>query len=289
MPNKVFISHAGSDLPKAVEIAGILSQSRIEVLLDSAKIEPGDSLIAFMEKALTECDYCLLLWSKAASQRAWVQLEWEAALYKTIRESRRFLLVGRLEDHMLPALLGPRLMVELFPQLSPGIDKLISLWRNDNTAAELSGRPLGLPTSPLEGDQAGETVYITSELFGMTTPLRVSLNTPSGIHLDRIVSSIGLPTQYNYEGRFGMRMHYRFSHEGKILARSKSLASQGVREGGVLWLEVEIKPFSAITPVEGQWASATFRSSLIDAGRNAARDEILTAVNNAGLGVRLRI
>jgi hypothetical protein len=87
-----------------------------------------------MEKALSRSDYCLLLWSRTAAQRSWVKIEWEAALYRTVEESRHFLVIGRLEPWPLPVLLRPRLLIELFPELRPGVDELIDIWRKDSVA-----------------------------------------------------------------------------------------------------------------------------------------------------------
>lgn len=121
MAKHVFISHAGSDSPAALEIAKQLTDGGLEITIDREELRGGDSFLSFMEQALSACDFCLLLWSKAASQGKYVQVEWEAALYRTLEESRRFLVIARLEDYPLPALLGPRLRVELFPDRAPDV------------------------------------------------------------------------------------------------------------------------------------------------------------------------
>src|SRR6185369_3885942 len=116
---------------KAREVASLLSEAGLAAKLDREELSLGDSFLNFMESGLTECDYCLLLWSEAASRRAWVQVEWEAAFYRSVTEKRAFLVVGRLQEYKLPALLAPRLMVDLFPEARPGVGLLIKTWRDD--------------------------------------------------------------------------------------------------------------------------------------------------------------
>lgn len=285
--SKVFISHAGADSERALEVARLLEEAGLCAVVDRRLNKPGDDFLNFMERALTECDYCLLLWSAAASQRAWVRVEWEAALYRAVQESRRFLIVGRLEPHPPPALLAPRLSIDLFPQLRPGIDELINLWREDSLASGESGRPVGRAAVNID-DGEGETVYVTSDLFGLTIPVRLTLGVPSGVHLDKIISAARLPRQFDYDGRVGVRMEYRFTHGGKRLARDKSLAAQGVERGSVLWLEVEMTPFHAVPPVEGGLGSAVFRGGGSGKGELAfavrrAHESLLAAMALAGL------
>jgi hypothetical protein len=288
MPGKVFISHAGPDTPQAMKVAEVLSYVGIDIVLDREEVKPGNNFIRFMETALTECDYCLLLWSQVAAQREWVQIEWEAALYRTVQRSQTFLVVGRLELYPLPLLLAPRRAADLFPTLHPGIDELIQLWRDDSTAAEMSDRRIGPANVPLEEDKNGETVYITSDLFALTMPLQLDLTLPVGIHLDRLITYLKLPRQFDYEGRLGIRYEYRLVQDGTALVRGKSLAIQGVKYGSILWLEVEMMPFAAITPTQGELVSATFRGdekTERTQAKKAARNQLLTSISSVGLGI----
>jgi hypothetical protein len=287
MAEQVFISHAGPDLPRAKEVALTLEQAEIGVVLDRRVNRPGDDFMHFMEKALTECDYCLLLWSKAAAEREWVQLEWEAALHRAIKEARRFLIAARLEDHPLPTLLAPRLFVEFFPSLHPGIDQFIAMCLEDRAAAKSSGRPVGQATIVVNEDQGGETIYITSELFQRTMPLKVSMDAPSGVFVDRLVSDLKLPRQHDYQGVIGVQYEYKLVYQNHPLARQLSFKSQGIRTNSIVWLEVKMKPFASRPPVEGAITTATFRggSDQDDAeAHQEARRTLMTALTRAGLG-----
>jgi hypothetical protein len=289
----VFISHAGADSERAAAVAGILTVAGIDVRFDRRELRFGDSFLSFMESGLAQSDYCLLLWSRSASATPWVQLEWESALYRSIQEKRAFLVAGRLEETALPALLAPRLRVDLFPELQPGIGHLISTWRADREAEAVTQRPVaGSPIA--EPDDVGRsTVYVTSDAFGITVPLEVDIDAPAGVVLDRIVNRAGLPKVWQFEGRIGVRFTYTLMKDARTLDRARSLSSQNVGEKSVLWLKTQLSPFSESTPIEGALGSATFRSA--GAFDNspadpmaAARGQYLSAISRAGLGVRAR-
>lgn len=290
MSASIFISHAGENSDQAREVAGLLSEAGLEAKLDRHELGPGDSFLNFMESGLSDCDYCLLLWSEAASRRGWVRAEWEAAFYRSVTEARAFLVVGRLEEYKLPALLAPRLMIDFFPEAQPGMGVLIKTWRDDRTAEGASQRPVSPPLVRVEDDERGETLYVSSELFGRTLPIRLALDTPTGVHVERVVSAMGLPRQFDYQGRIGFRLNYKLAMGERSLFNHLSLDAQGVRPKNLLWLEVEMSPFAATTPISGDLTPVAFRSGAdegldLDELLNLARDDVKAAASRAGMGL----
>jgi len=285
MPQQVFISHAGTDSDPAGNVARALERAGIHPVLDRDVNRPGSDFMDFMERALGECDYCLLLWSQAAAARPWVQLEWEAALYRAIAEARRFLVAARLEEHPLPKLLAPRLSIELFPALSPGLDQFIGMCAGDRAASEATGRPVAQPTTRVAQDEQGDTIYVTSELFQLTQPLKIAMSAPAGVLLDRLIQQLNLPRQQDVRGVIGIRYDYRLVFDGRRLARNEGLVSQDVRPLAVLQFEVEPTMFSVGAPVDGI-AKTTFRDGpdeRVEALEEAKR-LLKSAVQRAGLG-----
>jgi TIR domain len=288
MTSTVFISHAGADAKRAADVAGILTQSDIQTRFDRADLTLGDSFLTFMNEALNTSDYCLLLWSQQASATPWVELEWEAALYRSVREKRSFLVIGRLEEVDVPALLAPRLRIDLFPALDPGMSTLVNTWRADRAAESDSGKSVGAPWAEnLPALEGAATVYIDSEEFGMTAPMGVKLEEPAGAFLDRVVTSFGLPRELSYAGKLGTRFSYRLFDKDSMLERTRSLAEQGITSGRVLTLETTATPFSTSAPVRGQLSPTVFRSGP-SADQNAvladAMKDYRAAVARAGLG-----
>jgi TIR domain len=288
MASTVFISHAGGDSPRAAEVARALEIADIRTRLDRAELTLGASFLTFMNQALTTSDYCLLLWSARAAATPWVQMEWEAALYRTVREKRSFLVVGRLEDTNVPPLLEPRLRVDLFPALEPGVSALVSAWRSDRAAEQQTGKPVAAASTGTQppGDRP-HTLYLDSEQFRMTTPISVSLDEPAGAVLDRVVASLGLPQELSHGGMLGVRFSYQLIAGDQVLARAKPLAMQGVKDGQVLTLQTTMAPFSTADPVTGELTAAVFRGegggADVKVALRQASKEYQQAVARAGL------
>jgi hypothetical protein len=261
MARIVFVSHAGADWPRVQAVADRLRQGAIEPLVDPEELDLGDSFLAFMERSLRRAHYCLLLWSAAAARSPWVQVEWEAAFHRTISESQRFLVVGRLDDHPVPELLRPRLQVRLFPDLQAGVDEVIELCRRDEQAESEGMRPvfaLRADDTPAAG---GVPVYISSELFGRTFPWRVDPAWPAALLVERLVAALGLPTTLEHEGRVGCRLRYGLALGERALVPEQPLSPQGVKAHDLLWLTTAVEPFAAATPLAGSLSGATFRDS----------------------------
>lgn len=264
----VFISHAGSNRAEAGRVRDLLQASNLEVRLDVNEVQPGVSFVAFMESALSRSDYCLLLWSQAAGESKWVRVEWEAALHRAVSDAPGFLVVCRLENHEVPALLRPRLFVDLFPQLEPGVDRVLTLLKDDAAAGELTNRPVAKPKTALTDEGDGARIYITSKLFGRTFPIRVPLTMPVVAVIDKVVSGLELPREMPGGHGVGLRFDYGLATEQGTLVDTKSLGDQGIGENGVLWLETTVGPFSGTQPVRTSEGRATFRSAARVANRN---------------------
>lgn len=290
MSKVVFISHAGTDFAKAVAVANFLRQADIEARYGRTELCIGDSFLTFIESALTDADYCLLLWSQSAAQTEWVRLEWESALYKSVVEKRSFLIVGRIEDVALPALLSPRIAVDLFPDLELGIGQIIHAWRADRETEAKTGRLVASPSLVDSALRGQATLYVTSDLFGITVPVRANLEEPAGVYVDKIVSTFGLPRVFNHAGRLGINFEYRFIHNYKPLERAKPLLAQGIKNMGILWLETTIMPYAQTEASRGTIRPIVFRGNACSSKKQRekvealAREAFVAAVERNGLG-----
>jgi TIR domain len=285
MSGRVFISHAGADAHAAHAVAECLRSAGLAPLLDRERIGAGDSFLSFMEDALATSDYFLLLWSSNAASRKWVQIEWEAALHRSVSDARGFLVVGRLDPQPLPILLAPRLFVDLHPELMPGLAELVRMWREDLRAEEQSGRPVASNQSLSQPDTGGVPVYITSELFGVVVPVSIDLSVPAGVVLLNVTERLSLPRSLDHQGVVGVRFDYRLLLNQLPLDIGTSLEGQGVKAGSVLLLECNMRPFAAKAPQSGTLEAVTFRSGSPEfrALRSAQR-RLAAAVLAADLG-----
>ena len=288
MPSTVFISHAGADAAPAAQVAALLAKANISARFDRAELTLGDSFLTFMNDALSTSDYCLLLWSKPASVTPWVEAEWQAAFHRSVREKRAFLVVGRLEALDVPALLAPRLRVDLFPAIAPGVSRLVDAWAADRRAETLTGKPVGAArTEDGAAVEQPDTVYISSEAFQITTPMTVRLEEPAGAVLDRVIAAHRLPRELSHGGTLGVRFSYQLLDDEVPLVRSKSLGAQGITNGRVLTLQTTMTSFSSIEPAHGQLSGAVFRGGPDDGAVAAALRSALAgyrdALSRAGL------
>ena len=287
--SQVFISHAGADSDRASSVASMLSAAGVDTRFDRERLSLGDSFLSFMEEALQTSSYCLLLWSQAAASSPWVTMEWESALVRSVREKRGFLLLGRLEDVATPALLAPRLWVDLFPELEPGVRQVLETWKRDRDAENVSMKPVGSPTSPPPNVENGRSVYVTSELFGVAVPMTLSPTQPAAALVEELVSHFELPRLWQHDGRIGVKFSYSFEHGLQRLPPTSTLADAGVPENAVLTLLAKMNPFAAEPAAEGKLTSAAFRSALGDTPRAmsnsevAARAMLRSAIRQAGL------
>jgi hypothetical protein len=289
LARQVFVSHAGADSARAAGVADILTGCGIDVRLDRRELCLGDSFLSFMNSALADSDYCLLLWSQNAAKTPWVQMEWESALYRSVEEKRAFLVTGRLEDAALPPLLAPRLRVDLFPELQPGIGQIVTTWLADRDAESVTQRAVAASPIADPHDAEPNTVYVTSEAFGITVPVRVDLNAPAGLLLDRIVARAALPKVWQHDGKIGVRFSYTLMNGDQALDRAKSLATQNVADRSVLWLKTRMSSFSDASPLQGSGLDVTFRAPTVSSPDNPdamvrAREMYLAAIRQARLG-----
>lgn len=239
----------------------MLQASGMAVRVDVSEVQPGTNFVAFMESALGQSDYFLLLWSRAARDSRWVALEWESALHRAVSDSPGFLIVGRLENVDMPVLLRSRLSVDLYPQILPGLQRVIAALKSDASAADQTNLPVVKPRIAMDDDADGARIYVTSKLFGKTFPLRVRLNTPALVVADRVVTLLGLARETTAFNGIGMRFEYALATDTGPLRDTATLEQQGIVENCVLWLETTPTMIAGLEPVRTVDGRATYRSA----------------------------
>lgn len=271
---RVFVSHASADLSKVAIIDERLRAAGASTRLDRSDLQNGQSFVRFMSEGVSDVDHFLLLWSRAAASSPWVAVEWEAALVRAVEERRAFLWLARLEEVELPAVLKPRRYTDLFPSLEPGLTELTKTIEADATAARSKGRPI-VPGSCL-AQQDGRSVYLSSQLFGVTLWITLAPTLPSLALLDRIIGQLDLPRRVAYGDRIGMLFEYTLVHENKKLDAVETLDSRQIRDGAILELEVRAIPFAASSPIAGAMETTLFRT-IPQAELHAEAERVLRA------------
>jgi hypothetical protein len=209
-----------------------------------------------------------------------LELEWEAALVRSVREKRGFLVVAKLEPVQVPALLAPRLYVDLFPELEAGLAPLVATWQTDRAVAQACNKPVADIRVPSDSPAAPDEIYLMSDLFAIAVPWAVDLDAPAAILLAQVVRRLGLPAQVDHAGRIGLRMSYRLAHDKRPLAAEPALREQGIQARAVVRLETAVQPFAASGSADGgAFDSWLFRKA------SEAPPALRAAIGKAGAGL----
>ena len=123
---KVFISHSWEDNDISRKLAEYLKRDGADIWIDYTRIHGGDSLPRRISEALEWCDTLILLWSKAAKESYYVNLEWENAL-----DMRKVIIPCPLDETNRPAILRRCLFIDFknfdsgYRQLAYALDLVI--------------------------------------------------------------------------------------------------------------------------------------------------------------------
>ncbi len=104
---KVFISHSWEDNEVSRKLAEYLKRDGADIWIDYTRIHGGDSLPRRISEALEWCDTLILIWSKAAKDSYYVNLEWENAL-----DLRKIIIPCLLDETKRPAILCRCLFID---------------------------------------------------------------------------------------------------------------------------------------------------------------------------------
>jgi hypothetical protein len=102
---KVFLSHSHPDKPFVRQLAADLNAFGVQVWLDEAEINVGDSLIEKISTAIDNVDYLAVVLSPHSISSRWVQEELEQALGLQVAGRQLRVLPILLEDCQVPGFL----------------------------------------------------------------------------------------------------------------------------------------------------------------------------------------
>ncbi len=113
----IFLSHNHKDKTLVRQIAETLEKvyEQDKVFYDEWSIQPGDSIIQQMNEGLTICKYFFFFVSKNSLMSKMVELEWQSALVKKVKENIAFVPV-RIDNCIIPQILANTLYIDLFTQ-----------------------------------------------------------------------------------------------------------------------------------------------------------------------------
>ncbi len=254
---RVFLSFAGKDRLTAERFRRDLSECEIEAFV----FPPGGNIVLDINRALTQSDYFVLLWSQASRDRPWVDAEWSAAFVRELQERRSFLFIVRLDTTPLPPLLAPRQYLDAFDgDWDELVRELAATWRRDIAVGE---PVLPAPQSPATDNgevQRTIVLYVRNRALSVAHTVVVPEES-TGQDLEGLVrDALALPDiEEKFDGMIGMRFYYRLMSAGKqISVDSGRLVDSHIMNGSTIDLEVQIESFGP----DGKSPIVTYRQGV---------------------------
>jgi len=237
----VFLSFSGTDRGVAEKLADDLREYGIDARLDR-QVEPGSNWVLWINDALTQSDYYVLLWSAATRDRPWVDEEWSNALIRQLSGRRSFLFIIRLDDSPLPVMLAARQCLDAAHRpWGEVVSDLVSAWGR--------GTATGAPALPAPrvttGQAIAPTVLITvrNRALSFAIVLAVPETVVAADLIGLVRARLDLPDeQVGFGGRVGVRFRYQLVVDGGPLPATSADALR-LTDGCVVELEVSVEPF----------------------------------------------
>lgn len=235
-----------------------LRQDLKEHDIEAFVFPPGGNLVLDINRALTQSDYFVLLWSQASRDRPWVDAEWSAAFARELQERRSFLFIVRLDMTPLPPLLAPRQYVDAFDNnWGELVSELAAIWHRDRAVGD---SVLPAPHSAVQDiDKTQKTIvlYVRNRALSAAHTVVVPAES-TGRDLESLVrNALALPDIVEeFDGAIGMRFYYRLKNaETQILVDSGKLVDSDIVDGSTIDLEVQVEAFGP----EGKSPISTYR------------------------------
>ena len=106
-----FISYSHADVEWVKDFARRLADEGLRVARDEVFLQPGDSVVHGIERAIRDSAHGILVFSPASVSSGWVRQEYSALMRRSIEEGQRFIpvIIGDVE---LPEFAATRLAVD---------------------------------------------------------------------------------------------------------------------------------------------------------------------------------
>ena len=121
----VFISHRGSDVGPAEQLAGEIRAAGHSVWLDEWELQVGDSIVGQMNAGLSGSTYVVLCYSSQGVEAPWMSREWMSALARQLGGANVKLLPVILTGGTPPAILADIKYVDLTKDWASGVQQLL--------------------------------------------------------------------------------------------------------------------------------------------------------------------
>lgn len=131
----IFLSHNYNDKAIVEPIASRLKDAYGEekIFYDTWTIKPGDNIIDRMNSGIENASYFFYFISKNSLKSKMVDLEWQTALYKKIKENIKFIPI-KIDNSIPPAILLSTLYIDMYNVgFEAGLRQMFDVINNTNS------------------------------------------------------------------------------------------------------------------------------------------------------------
>lgn len=173
--NHIFVSHAKPDRDAASTLAEHLRNAGHETKVDTQDLGLGQDAIEFMNDAITDAAFVVILFSRDTPDALWQKTEINAALWNELQQDGGRCIVVRLDDTPLPPLLGTRVYARLDPTDPASLQTVVE----QICAATVDGSPASsIVSRAFRSDSTNPFRHLRAEFFEVEPELHARTFAP---------------------------------------------------------------------------------------------------------------
>lgn len=129
----LFLCHASEDKPFAARLVSELDRRALHAWFDQREILVGDSIVAKINEALSQCCYVVVLLSPHSVRKPWVARELNSSLMRQLADEGIQVLPVLLEDCQIPPLLADVKYADFRNSFDRGLSDLLAAIRDQES------------------------------------------------------------------------------------------------------------------------------------------------------------
>lgn len=224
---RVFLSHSSKDAPQVDRIRERLLAAGFAPWMDRYEVLVGDPVAGKIDEALRDCEFVVVVLSRASVASGWVQKEWQARIGDEAISRECIILPVRLDDCDVPLLLGDKRCADLSTSFDAGLDELVR-----SLEGHLDRRVTSNNGAPLQAARPGWVAEVPPKEGrrpldrGVATRLSVWLEpapTLNGRELDTVLCRIPVPS-------IRQRLPTAVLFRGSMTARADGVFREHIRQ-----------------------------------------------------------
>lgn len=133
---RCFVSHSHEDKNFVRQLVDDLKHEGLDIFFDEYELYPGDSIVQKISQAISECDYFIVVLSRASVKSKWVMAELDAALMEQYSNEGVLVVPVLKEESEVPVLLRSRVWADFRSDYTNGFSSLLEVLKIESLPVE---------------------------------------------------------------------------------------------------------------------------------------------------------